>query len=123
MSRPIVPSRLVPEVSNRYWREEDAERVLAHWSQSGLTLSAFARQCGLSVCRLYRWRKRLERSDVPRFHPIEIIAAPARADADVFSEDSGVELVHASGHRITVRRDFDAAALTQLLEVLGASRC
>jgi hypothetical protein len=121
MPRNVLPGGLVPLVSNNYWREPDAEQVLAVWAQSGLTLSAFARQCGLSVRRLTRWKKRLEASGGPRFHPVEVVGEqPVRGEA---TSDSGVELVHASGHRIAVRRDFDPHTLCQLLEVLEALGC
>ena len=121
MSCKPLPSGLVPLVSSNYWREGDAERVLAVWSQSGLTLSAFARQCGLSVRRLTRWRKRLEGAGGPRFHPVEVVT-DQRATPES-TPDSGVELVLASGRRIAVRRNFDPHTLSQLLEVLESLQC
>lgn len=83
MPRTPLPAELVPVVENSYWREADAERVLSVWTQSGLTLSAFARQCGLSVSRLRRWKKQLEDRGGPLFHPVEIVteAAPTPAPA------------------------------------------
>jgi hypothetical protein len=121
MPREPLPGGLVPLVSNTYWREHDAERVLAIWSQSGLTLSAFARQCGLSVRRLTRWKRRLEASGGPRFHPVEVVTEGGRRNER--TPDSGVELVLASGRRIAVRRDFDPQSLLQLLEVLESLAC
>ena len=121
MSCKPLPSGLVPLTSNSYWREPDAERVLAVWAQSGLTLSAFARQCGLSVRRLSRWRKRLEEAGGPRFHPVEVVTEPRGASEP--PADSGVALVLVSGRRIAVRRNFDPHTLSQLLEVLESLQC
>jgi hypothetical protein len=39
----------------RRWRQEDAETVLAPWEESGLSLSKFADEQGLSVQRLSWW--------------------------------------------------------------------
>jgi transposase-like protein len=47
-------------LADRRWRQEDAERVLAAWEESGLSLSRFAGQQGVNVQRLSWWRKQLE---------------------------------------------------------------
>jgi len=47
-------------LADRRWRQEDAERVLAAWEESGLSLSKFAGQQGVNVQRLSWWRKQLE---------------------------------------------------------------
>jgi len=121
MSHKPLPGELVPIVSNRYWRESDAARILAVWTQSGLTLSAFARQCGLSVRRLTRWRKRLEDAGGPLFHPVEVVTERSAPPESL--PDSGVEIVFGSGRRIAVRRNFDPQTLSQLLETLESLEC
>jgi transposase-like protein len=47
-------------LADRRWRQEDAEKVLAAWEESGLSLSKFAGQQGVNVQRLSWWRKQLE---------------------------------------------------------------
>jgi transposase-like protein len=47
-------------LAGRRWRQEDAEKVLAAWEESGLSLSKFAGQQGVNVQRLSWWRKQLE---------------------------------------------------------------
>jgi len=116
LTKPLTTA-LAPIVENPYWREDDAARVLAVWSQSGLTLSAFARQCGLSVARLRRWRRRLEDGDGPRFHPVEIVDDRPEAPAGETS-GAGVEVIVGRGHRIALRRGFDAALLREVVEAL-----
>ena len=112
-----LTTALAPALSNTYWREADAERVLAVWAQSGLTLSAFARQCGLSVRRLARWKRRLEDREGPRFHPVEIVGETPALDGRS-DEDIGLEVLIDTGLRIRVRRGFDGALLRELIEAL-----
>ena len=47
-------------LTDRRWRQEYAESVLAAWEESGLSLSGFAAKQGINVQRLSWWRKRLE---------------------------------------------------------------
>ena len=48
-------------LANRRWRQKDAEKVLAAWEKSGLSLSGFAVEQGVNVQRLSWWRKQLEK--------------------------------------------------------------
>jgi transposase-like protein len=48
-------------LADRRWRQEDAEKVLAAWEESGLSLSKFAGKQGVNVQRLSWWRKQLEK--------------------------------------------------------------
>ena len=43
----------------RQTREEEMRAVLARWERSHLPLSRFAKQEGVAVKTLYRWRRRL----------------------------------------------------------------
>lgn len=47
-------------LADQRWREKDAAKVLAAWEESGLSLSKFADEQGVSVQRLSWWRKQLE---------------------------------------------------------------
>jgi transposase-like protein len=42
------------------WTPSDAARVLADWTQSGESLTAFVRRHRLALHRLHYWRERLE---------------------------------------------------------------
>ena len=118
MTTKPIPAGLVPVAENTYWREHDAELILAAWAQTGLTLSAFARQCGLSVTRLRRWRKRLEGVDGPRFHPVELIDAETTRLQGSGPEGSDLEVIVGTGRRIVIRRGFDRGLLLELIETL-----
>lgn len=105
MSRPKRP----------YWREQDAERVLAELQASGESTTAFARQHGISPAKLYRWRARLQLEPAAAdFVPLVLDRAtptPGRAD---------IELLLGDGVRICVPRGFCVQTLSRLLAVLGA---
>ena len=45
--------------SRRWWKEEDALRVLAAWRASGVSVRAFAHQHGLGMKRMLWWKQRL----------------------------------------------------------------
>jgi len=51
---------LAADLTRGHWNETTAERVLAAWRESAMSLSGFARAKGVNVQRLSWWRKRLE---------------------------------------------------------------
>ena len=118
MTTKPIPAGLVPVAENTYWREHDAELILAAWAQTGLTLSAFARQCGLSVSRLRRWKTRLEAGDGPRFHPVELLDVHKGRPTMSDPENVGIEVIVGTGRRLVVRRGFDRGLLLELIETL-----
>lgn len=46
-------------VTRARWKPADAARVIAEWTQSGESMTAFARRHGLALHRLHYWRDRL----------------------------------------------------------------
>ena len=118
MTTKLIPAELAPIVQNTYWRERDAALILAAWAQSGRTLSAFARQCGLSVSRLRRWKRRLESDDSPRFHPVELVETPTRRSSASDPPGAGIEVIVDSGRRIVVHPGFDRTLLLEVIETL-----
>ncbi len=111
---------------NKYWREDDARAVLTALADSGLPLSEFSRQFGISAKRIERWHKRLEMDPGPpsaraassgdvAFHPIHVVVDEGA--------DSGLELVLGNGRRIAVRGDFDPQVLERLVRCLDELPC
>jgi hypothetical protein len=117
----------------RVSREGWAKRV-ERWRDSGLTVAEFAAEIGVRPRTLSWWKWRLASGEVrtamPRrqrrtsrspvktaaVSPLTFVemAAPAPADS--------LEVVLPTSLRICVRRDFDVATLTRLLDVLEARR-
>lgn len=120
-------TKMAAVARSKYWREEDAEAALDALEASGQSLTAFARQWGISDVRLRRWQRRLRRATaagsvgesvlVPAFRPVEVVIEEGPM------ADSGVELALRSGHRIILRRGFDARVLDELLRALDGSAC
>lgn len=113
----------------RRWDEPVARAVLADWEASGLTLAAFARQRGLDVQRLQRWRSRLAGPPrhagpprPPRF--VEVVAstptAPPWTEAAAVdqAERAPVVVLWPGGLRLLVPPDALGELIDQLARVL-----
>ena len=123
-----VESALKLAAENPYWRESDAKMVLSFWRDSGQTLSAFARQFGLSVSRLRRWRRQLDDQELPTFHPVCVVPEPRGSEPPVWPSPSAqapvaVELVLAGDRRVEVRPGFDTETLARVIQVVEALPC
>lgn len=107
---------LAAVISNRYWRVEDAERVLAAVQRSGSSVAAFAREHGVNEARLLRWRQHLRDTSTPRFHPVKVVRTAA-------VRESPIELVLVGGERLVLRKGFDPTLLRQIVHSLEGREC
>ena len=80
----------------RYWRMTEASEVVTRLEASGLSVREFARQEGLNVQRLYRWRRALAGGEMPR--------APRFLEVVPGASSSVVEVVLLSGAVLRVPR-------------------
>ena len=84
--------------------------VRAH-AASGLTVTAFCREHGISRGLLYRWRRRCQDATVPAaesgFIELRAVERPAPG--------SGVAMVIDGGWRLELEPDFDAGTLERVL--------
>jgi hypothetical protein len=106
-------------VERRRWTSRDAEAVLSAWRESGVSVSAFARQQGLEVERLLRWRRQVGSAAV-QFHPVALVSGSRRRPSN---HDGGVELVLRGGRRVAVQAGFDGALLEELVRVVEGWSC
>ena len=114
--------------------QEEADRLVMEYEQSGLTRRIFCRQHGISPATLDNYRKQrtsgagLAQGASPAansapavtFVPVELVE---RASPHIQTADSGASL-HielACGRRIAVTAGFDAVTLTRLIAVLEES--
>lgn len=100
----------------RYWRKVIGDQV-----GSGLSISAFCRERGVSPASFFSWRRKLaaggREEATGKFVPIELVppeSPPGRP---------GFELTLPNGLRVHVPPQFDADALRVLLDVLEARAC
>jgi ribosomal protein L32E len=88
--------------------------ALAKQEASGLSPSAFAKQEGLEVQRLYRWRQRLAKEAGRR----AIVAATPTFVEVRTRRAERVEVVLPSGRVVRVSEDIDGAVLLRLVVAL-----
>ena len=106
-------------IASRYWRAAEAEEALAAWGRSGQSGAAFARQHGLSVRRLLRWRARLKPA-APVFHPVRVVE---RARPIAPRSPAALELELRGGRRVRVPADFDPELLEALVRTVEGWGC
>ena len=103
-------------------RAREMAGVLQEWARSGLSQAAFARRRGMPAGTLAWWRHQLRGQGVatrrrPGVPFVEVVGpAPSAAPAP-----SPFEVVLGGEVTVRVPPAFDAAALRQLLGVLGRS--
>ena len=115
----------------RRWREEDARAGLAAARASGKRLSAFAREHGFHVSRLYWWMKALneEPAQPAAFLPVRVVEKQARSEQrEADSRQGGltpttVDVVVGRKRVIRVGRGFDPALLRAVIAALEMEPC
>jgi len=98
--------------ARRHWTADHARGMLAAWSKSGLSLSAFARQQGVNAERLRWWRKQLGTAEDNR---ATVAFIPA-----VMSGKSSVVVVRLPGGVEVEAADMTAVPAQWLVEVVRA---
>ena len=99
----------------RYWRE-----VIRDQAASGLSISAFCRERGVSPASFFDWRRKLaagggEKVPADKFRAIEL--------PPLSMTPTCIEVMLLNGLRVLVPSRFDAEALRDLLDVLGVRAC
>jgi transposase len=110
----------VCEDREAFWRAH-----LAGWKSSGLSLRVYSEQHGLKAGTLGYWNSRL------KAEPVDVPASVAKSGAEPSflavhvagpaepgPVEERIELVLPGGWRVRVGRDFEAATLHRLLDVL-----
>ncbi len=98
------------------------------WRASGLTAAEFCEGKGFKEGGLRYWASRLKRAqsgnrrgpDAAEMRLARVVRAPA-APPGVKAEETPI-VIEWGGARVGVRRGFDAAALREVLSVLGGGR-
>ena len=109
----------------RVWSVDDKRRIVAETLAPGASVSVVARRHDLNANMLFTWRRAVEAGALPvaddkvMFVPATITAAPATTMSPPSPVTvGGMEIVLASGDRIIVGIDVDAAALSRVVKVL-----
>jgi transposase len=96
----------------RRWAQSEKERIVAAAFVPGAHASAVAREAGIHVSQLFRWRQELcNREPMPRFAAVQV-AAPVLS--------SGViEVEFATGTRLRIGGPIDAATVSAAITALS----
>ena len=117
----------------RRWSRLEKERLVAASFEDGVTASEIARDAGIHVSQLFRWRKELCQPASPApegaaLVPVEVVLVTPAADpvgisrpgrTRVRRQVGTIEIDLANGARLRVDRDVDADALRRVLDVLA----
>ena len=98
----------------------EVDQLVAEYEASGMRRQEFCAKHGLSLATLARYRKRRQRRTAERpsgSRLLRVELSSAKVDSDK-AGGSELAVVLASGRRIEVRRDFDAATLRELVQAL-----
>ena len=93
-----------------YWRDRIAQQ-----ERSGVSVSRFCKERGLTEQSFYLWRRRLREQEPVRFALIETGAAQSQP-----ATEPALELILATGERLRIGAGVDATALRTVLEALRA---
>jgi transposase-like protein len=96
------------QARDEQWRERIAEQ-----QSSGLSVSQFCNERGLSAWSFYKWRKQLREAGPVRFALVD-----RRTQHRENATDADLEVVFARGERLRIRRGVDAATLRTVVEAL-----
>jgi transposase len=100
----------------RRWSRTDKERIVAATLEPGAVASEIARQSGIHVSQLYRWRRELceRRQAVPAFAAVAVAteAPPLAVTCGV------IEIEFATGARLRITGSVDVATVSATIAAL-----
>ena len=110
----------------RLWSPDEKRRIVAETFVPGASVSIVARRHDLNTNMLFTWRRQMgsgtvfPAGDAVTFVPAAIAAEPKLMVSPAPSAAADrMEIVLASGDRVIVGRDVDAAALARVVGVLA----
>lgn len=90
-----------------YWR-----KLIAEQESGGRQVRQFCRERGITEPSFYYWRMRLRKRELVQFALLDT------RPTDTGSTTSALELVLASGERLRIGNEVDAATLRMVLEIV-----
>ncbi|WPJ95927.1 transposase [Coraliomargarita algicola] len=83
---------------HRRFNESERREHVAHWKQSGLSASAYAREHALNYKSLYAWRSQSQRKSKPTsLQPENATFVPVRVSSPLSSSSSAISITLRSG--------------------------
>ena len=107
----------------RFWSQAEKERIVAQTRVPGVSVSRVARRYDVNANLVFKWLRDPRFSEVEtdagRFLPVEVVPDEAVPATDPDGPESRIEIVAASGHRVSIHGAFDPDAVARLVRGLG----
>jgi transposase len=108
----------------RRWTREDKERLVAAAMEPGVVASAVAREAGIHVSQLFRWRQQLCGPTGPSagFAEATIVPEPSVAgdsSSIAVAPDGSIEVEFLAAPRLRISGVVDPATLTAVIDALA----
>jgi len=126
-----MPQRAVHQISlavalrQGRWRPEHAKVVVSAWHKSGLSMSDFARNHGLSFDRLNHWAQKFHQDQIkrhtekPSFMPVQIVGQkPVISQTPKTTAKDAMDIILPTGIKVAVYPGFDSVEVKRLVELL-----
>jgi transposase len=100
----------------RRWSDDEKRRIVAAALEPGAVASAVAREAGIHVSQLFRWRQELcKREEAPSaFAAVAVSPEPVAS----LSASGAIEIEFANGARLRIVGTVDPAAVTATIAAL-----
>ena len=109
-----MPESCVEEGASASAKADQWRERLAEHERSGLTVTQFCQERGITQWSFYAWRKRLREQGTVRFALVE------RGRVRPEPTAAGLELILTTGERLCIGVGVDGATLRTVLEALRA---
>jgi transposase len=105
----------------RRWSTAEKQRIVGASLERGAVASAVAREAGIHVSQLFRWRQELcQRDEAPATTFAAVTVSPEPVSPPALPVPSGViEIEFASGARLRITGSVDAATLSAVVAALA----
>ena len=112
----------------RRWSRAEKERIVAAALEPGVVASEVAREAGIHVSQLFRWRQELcKKMPAPvAFNSVAVAAVPEAAAPSLpapSTEQAGmVEIEFATGGRMRITGSVDTSTVSALIRALAKTK-
>jgi len=102
----------------RRWSDDEKRRIVAAALEPGAVASAVAREAGIHVSQLFRWRQELcKQEEVPSAFAA-VTVSPEPVAAPTLPASGAIEIEFASGARLRIVGTVDPAAVSAAIAAL-----
>ena len=93
-------------------------KLLEDQQSSGLPISLFCRERGISQASLFAWRRRLSSGEVAKFAAVKVARTKTKSSIAEEERDGSIELCLPGHRRLILRAGFDRRLFLDLLAAL-----